>query len=266
MRNGEWIVSEKKPTFERPQLRQLERQKNMGFGNYLDDDRLELPSEAGNVDDPLFNPDDDWIRGASEELQIEAMRRWFCARYENPAYETPYSSDEGGYIFMWGGPYDPNDEIQERFSHVVPYEVMKKLIQELWIEVGDEWAPIGANVEYYDDELSFLVVSRNNPFQFLLDRLAQIDDVVEVECSPRASELIYQMAHSSLITALEAYLADTVAYWVEHDKEALRQFVSRNKDFKLLTLTLDQLFERLDELDKEVKQYLQDLICMAPPR
>lgn len=41
-----------------------------------------------------------------------------------------------------------------------------------------------------------------------------------------------------------------------HDKEALRRFVSRNKDFKARALTLDQMFDRLDALGDEVRQYL----------
>lgn len=224
------------------------------------DDRPELPPEAGKAESFRFDPDDDWIEGVEEDLQIEAMRQWFYARYEDPAQQTPYSSEEGGYVFVWGGPYDPNDVIQERFSHVVPYGVMESLIQELWMEVGDEWAPIDPEMDYYDDELYFLVLDRKDPFQLLQQRLEQIDAVLAVECSPLASGLIHQMAHSSLITALEAYLADTVAFWVKHDKEALRQFISRNKDFKKVSLNLNQLFERLDTLDDEVKKYLQSLI------
>ena len=231
----------------------------MSISDYLDD-RLDLPPEAGNIDEPLFDPVDDWIRVAQEEFQIEAMRQWFYARYEDPAQQTPYSSEEGGYIFVYGGPYDPNDVIQERFSHVVPYEVMGKLIDELWQEVGNEWAPTESEFEYYDDELSFLVVGRSDPFKFLQDRLEQINAVLAVECSPLASGIIHQMVHSSLITALEAYLADTMTFWVVHDKKVLRQFISHNKDFKKLSLTLDQLFERLDTLDAEVKRYLQNQI------
>lgn len=232
----------------------------MGFNDHMDDDRLELPPEAGNCDQHPFDPDDEWIKGAPRDQQVEAMRRWFYGRYEDPANQTPYSSQEGGYMFVWGGPYDPNDVIQERFDQVVPYKVMEGLINDLWQEVGDKWAPIEHEGVDYDDELSFLVVHRSDPSRLLQGRLAQIDAVITVPTPPFEAELIHQMAHSSLIAALEAYLADTVTYWVGHDKDALRRFVSRNKDFKARALTLDQLFDRLDMLDEEVRQYLQDLI------
>ena len=42
---------------------------------------------------------------------------------------------------MWGGPYDPNDEIQSRFGGIVEFDTMWELIEELWRDVGDKWAP-----------------------------------------------------------------------------------------------------------------------------
>lgn len=232
----------------------------MGYNDHIDDDRPELPIEAGNADQNPFEPNDVWLRGAPPELQIEAMRRWFYARYEDPANQTPYSSQEGGYMFVFGGPYDPNDVIQERFDQCVPYEVMEKLIRDLWTEVGDAWAPIEHEGVDYDDELSFLVVHRRDPWRFLQGRLAQIDAVLAVQTSDVEAELIQQMTHSSLISALEAYMADTVSYWVQNDTAVLRRFVSRNKDFKSRALTLDQVFDRLDVLEEEIRQYLQDLV------
>lgn len=101
----------------------------MGHYDHLDDDGPELPPEAGNSEHHPFEANDAWLQGAPPELQIEAMRRWFYARYEDPANQTPYSSQEGGYMFVFGGPYDPNDVIQERFDRAVPYKVMEKLIQ-----------------------------------------------------------------------------------------------------------------------------------------
>ena len=103
----------------------------MGHNDHMDDDRPELPTEAGNGDQHPFEPSDAWLQNAPPELQIEAMRRWFHARYEDPANQTPYSSQEGGYMFVFGGPYDPNDVIQERFDQFVPYKVMEKLIRDL---------------------------------------------------------------------------------------------------------------------------------------
>lgn len=102
------------------------------------------------------------------------MRRWFCGRYEDPANVTPYSSEEGGYIFVWGGPYDPNDVIKQQFGGLVEYEVMKVLIDDLYSEVGDMWAPI--EHDYYE-VLSMFVLHRTDPFQMLSERLVQTEAI-----------------------------------------------------------------------------------------
>jgi hypothetical protein len=66
-------------------------------------------------DDPLVQPNDNWLKSVDKELQVLAMREWFFARYEDPQNQTPYDSEEGQYIFIWGGPYDPRNELTDRF-------------------------------------------------------------------------------------------------------------------------------------------------------
>lgn len=232
----------------------------MGHNDHLDDDGPELPAEAGNTDTRQFDPNDDWIKSAPRDLQIEAMRRWFCDRYEDPANQTPYNGREGGYQFVHGGPYDPNDAIQERFGGVVDYEVMDELIQELYGEVGDEWAPIDDESDYYDEELSMLVSNRTDPNRMLSDRLTQIEAVLTVTGNNLATELTTQLAYGAVITALESYLWDTVAYWTANDEGTLRDFVATNKDFQAKTLQLSAIFKRLEGLKGEVETYLQDLV------
>lgn len=232
----------------------------MSHHDHLLDDWPELPLEAGNSDHHPFEPNDAWLKDAPEALQLEAMRRWFHARYEDPANQTPYSSHEGGYLFIHGGPYDPNDVIQKRFEGIVQNCVMEKLISDLWTEIGQQWAPIEDEGRDYGEELSISLERRTDPRSFLDNRLDQIKSVIAVQASPVEKDLIHQMAHSALITSLEAYLADTVIYWVRHDKSAMRKFVSGNKDFKARTLTLNQVFDRLEKLDHEIQEYLQSLI------
>lgn len=222
----------------------------------------QLPSEAGDFDSGPFEPNNDWLATAPKELQIAAMRRWFLDRYEDPANETPWDGEDKAYVFVWGGPFDPNDEIQSRFGGIVEFDTMWELIEELWSEVGDEWAPIEHEGVDYDDYLSHLVViDRGDPKRFLEERIAEIFSVLEATVLDGANKrLLNQMAHSSLISALEAYLADTVSYWVEKEERALRRFVSTNKDFQARSLTVAELFERLENLTGEVKIYLADFV------
>lgn len=223
---------------------------------------VELPPEAGNLDTKPFEPNDQWLASVSEELQYVAMRRWFLDRYEDPINETPWDGEDKCYIFVWGGPYDPNDEIQERFSGIVKFNVMRDLITDLWEEVGDEWAPIEHEGADYEDYVSHLIVKqRDDPCRFFSDRLDQIKVVLEaIAVDSSAKQLVLQMVHSSLIAALEAYLADTVLYWTSRDEQTLRHIVSTNKDFQKKSLKVAELFERFDGLKEEVNKYLTDLV------
>lgn len=206
--------------------------------------------------------DDDWLKGADRETQIEAMRIWFLKRYEDPANETPWDGEVKAYIFVWGGPYDPSDVIQDRFGDVVEFDVMWELIQDLHHDVGEEWAPTEHEGAEYDDYIHSLVVyRRNDPTNFLVMRMSAIEAAVDSSASTGASQrALHQMAHGALVSALEAYLCDTVLYWTGREDSAFRKLVSTSKDFQTRTLKLSELFERLDSLKDEVKDYLTGLV------
>lgn len=222
------------------------------------DDRPELPPEAGNQDVREFNPDDRWLQEATKVLQIEAMRQWFYARFEDPANCTPYESREGGYQFIYGGPHDPNEEIQERFSHVVEYEVMEELINDLVQECGDEWAAVDHGDWGYDDIYSMLPEDRTDPLKMLIERLNQIEETLTGPVTTQA--FVIQLLHSATITALEAYLWDTTAYWVTQNDDILRSFVKGNEDFAGEKLKLSDIFTTMEGLEKKVIDYLQTFI------
>lgn len=134
---------------------------------------------------------------------------------------------------------------------------MKELIDGLYAEVGDMWAPI--EHDYYED-LSMLVLHRTDPFGMLTERLTQIEAILTVTGNPQSIQLTIQLAHGAAITAMEAYLWDIVAYWVANDEDTLRNLVATNRDFQAKTLQLSTIFERIEGLKAEVELYLQELV------
>ncbi|MFA7944051.1 hypothetical protein ACEK06_16490 [Pseudomonas brenneri] len=225
------------------------------------DDRPELPPEAGDTSAWRFEPDNTWLATAPRELQIEAMRTWFYARYQDPAQDTPYNGREGGYLFIHGGPHDPNDVIQERFDAIVEFDIMEELIDELHQgDGGYEWAPVDHDVEPwdYEDFYSLLPVDRTDPLKMLIERLDQIEETIASQASPQG--FVIQLLHSAAITALEAYLWDTTAYWVTKEKRILQSFVKNNEEFVGEKLRLSEIFDVIDGLEKKVVEYLQTFI------
>lgn len=106
----------------------------------LSPEGYDLPPEAGDINDPRFDPVDDWLRGAAPELQRRAMRRWFALRYKDPKVATPHDG-EGAYLYVDGGPFRPQPVLEQRFGGLVDGAVIAELAGQLRGEVGDEWAP-----------------------------------------------------------------------------------------------------------------------------
>jgi hypothetical protein len=45
----------------------------------------------------------------TKEIAYQWLRAWFFERYEDPNESCPYISAEGGYQYIYGGPYDAHD-------------------------------------------------------------------------------------------------------------------------------------------------------------
>jgi hypothetical protein len=80
------------------------------------------------------------LRGMRFDDAVDAVVSWFNANFEDPAESTPYETAEGGYIYIWGGPYDAREEIYNEFGDAIS-EVTVEAAVELIEEDGWEWAP-----------------------------------------------------------------------------------------------------------------------------
>lgn len=82
------------------------------------------------------------LQEAASELQKEMLVAWFRSRFEDPAQETPYNGREGGYQYVWGGPYEARDELENNFSGIVNEKVIDGAVEEIESDGIHEWAPI----------------------------------------------------------------------------------------------------------------------------
>ena len=85
---------------------------------------------------------------SAEDLQhldrgtlIEVLKTWFYQNFEDPAEKTPYVSAEGGYQWIWGGPYDASDVLSSEFGNHVAEEVIKKVVADVQAQGLYDWAP-----------------------------------------------------------------------------------------------------------------------------
>lgn len=95
----------------------------------------------------------------------DLILQWFYANYEDPAENTPFESAEGGYQYIWGGPYEARDELYAMFGDIVPESLIEDVANE--IEKGGtfDWAPVQKEDDYEqnDDEPASLEIYLDEP-------------------------------------------------------------------------------------------------------
>jgi hypothetical protein len=236
----------------------------MGWNYHMDDNELgNLPPEAfstWDADGP-FDPQDHWLRTASKDHQVIAMRAWFLDRYCDPAHNTPYNGREGGFQFIHGGPFDPADVLPNRFARTVEDDMIQEVLDELHQRVGDEWAPVQHSVpDDYDDDYGVTIEDNGQPLARLRDRLAQSKQVLSLQGNFSVQLLARNLAFGSVITSLESFLWETVTYWVDHDDATVINIVTKIQAFRDQPLKLGRIFEKRETLKNDIKAYLQNLV------
>lgn len=229
----------------------------MGISDLIDDDWPTLPEESGQNTDSGFEPNDEWLEKAEPKQQNDAMQRWFLTRYCDPAEDTPYMSSEGGYLFIYGGPYDAEDELFNRFGDIFSEEVITKAVEDIESDGITDWAPMHRD---YDDQLEYVAEFRSTQYKLFMQRIHDVDALLSSPIDEENQPLLRQLLFGSLITSLEVYLADTTIFWVNYDKDVYRRFVKICREFNEKKFPLSEIFDHLESLEDDVKEYLHNQI------
>ena len=198
------------------------------------------------------------LKEKDKETQIEVMKQWFSRSYENPAENTPFESKEGGYIYIWGGPYNAKEELTEEFYGIIPEDVINELADELEWECS-EWSGIPTEDRY--DKYYYDVISANTASHgTLTEALTNIRMLAETDLSENLNNFLNMMLYVNVITALETFLSDAFISTVLNNDQLIRKFVKSNTDFSERKIALNDIFETVDNINIEVRKYLLDLI------
>jgi hypothetical protein len=88
------------------------------------------------------------FRRMSGQRKKEVMLEWFHANYEDPAERTPYESAEGGYQWIWGGPYNASEEFGGTFYDVASETLIQRVVDEVQSDGLFVWAPTPRREDY----------------------------------------------------------------------------------------------------------------------
>lgn len=100
--------------------------------------------------DPLTNPPEELMSLPIEEA-VEKIATWFFENFEDPAESTPYETAEGGYQYIWGGPYNARDVIENVFADTASEKLVTAAIEAVELH-GHEWVPNGHRIQPPDDD------------------------------------------------------------------------------------------------------------------
>lgn len=202
--------------------------------------------------------DSESLRGQPADVQHEVMERWFRARFEDPAERTPYDSAEGGYMWIWGGPFEAEDQLRGEFEGVVPENIILSLSRDLEAECP-YWAPVPSDDDY-DHALLEVVESNAAPRDTLSEALGTIDRLLALARDDSLEEAMNRLLYANVITALETYLSDTFLRQVQSFNHVLRRFVETTPDFKKRSLPFSEVFQAAENARDEAKKYLLKLV------
>lgn len=84
--------------------------------------------------------------------KLKVMLEWFYNNFEDPAERTPYETAEGGYQWIWGGPFEAHDELGGMFGGLASDALIEEAINEVQSNGLFEWAPTAKPGDYDDGE------------------------------------------------------------------------------------------------------------------
>jgi hypothetical protein len=185
---------------------------------------------------------------------MDAMRSWFFSNFQDPVEETPYISSEGGYQYLFGGPYDANEELDNRFEDIVPQEVRAKLGHELQ-DQSWEWAGRARDSDFDDYILENIAPPSEHIGRFTAS-IANIRKLVTTATDPSEEQFFRRMLYAGVITALETYLSDRFVSSITNNSAALRKFVETFPRFRKESISVSDVFKKSDHLERYVKTIL----------
>jgi hypothetical protein len=225
-----------------------------------DDDAIDLPPQAGRESAAGFEPNDAYLADASAQERQEIMRRWFLSRYQDPAMETPHSTEEG-YIYTHGGPYRADEELYDRFEDLCTEDEIEEAVDGLEADGIDEWAPIHYDQDDdFDAQFALILTQADQPLQTLRIRLEQSKRVLELDGDDEIEAVARNMVFSAMIGVLEAYLYEVAFFWIDTDDTVLRNLVEGLPHFKERKVPLADVFNQYEKIKDHAKGYLQNLV------
>ena len=164
------------------------RETDVGPHELLENIEFGLQHEPPEDDDGEDDADDD-----DRQARIDALVEWFFERFEDPAHRLPYESREGGYQWIYGGPYDAREELEDYFSDEAE-DIIQAAADEIESEGLTEWAPVSSPGDYDDHDDDHDPSGEDDLNEIVKD----LDDLISGIPEP-ASDPVFRLGDDGLV-------------------------------------------------------------------
>ena len=195
---------------------------------------------------------------ADRDTQFEVMKDWFYEHFEDPGERTPYESAEGGYIWIWGGPYDAREELEAEFGGVVPDDVIDDLVGELESECT-QWAPT-PSPDDYDNALIEDLARITEFYQNFSGAILDIERLLKTKVEDSVLPTFHRLLFVNVITAMETYLSDAFINTVVNSPHLMRRFIETTREFHAEKIPLADVYKAMEQVEQRARSYLADVV------
>ena len=186
------------------------------------------------------------------------MKDWFLKHFEDPAERTPYESAEGGYIWIWGGPYNAREELEDEFGDIVSEDVIDELANELEGH-GYEWAPTPSPADY-DNSLIEDLARITEFYHHFSGAILDIEALLKTKVDDSVLVTFHRMLFVNAITAMETYLSDAFINTVVNSPPLMRRFIETTPEFQSEKVPLSDVFKAIEQVEQRARSYLVDVV------
>ncbi|AGQ32471.1 hypothetical protein [Serratia liquefaciens] len=206
------------------------------------------------------------LKYKSKDDQLEVMRSWFLENYENPVHSCPYNGREGGYAYIYGGPFNAREELEMIFEGHVKDNYIEELSDELQDECHD-WSGNSNNMDdWYDDDLYSAVTSSEEPMVKFEENIHIIRSLVSGIYKEDQKRHLLNILFTNVITALETLYVELFIKSLDKNQSYILDLIEKGKsEFKWSkdTLSLPFKSESIEQLRMELIKSIKENLISA---
>lgn len=106
----------------------------------------------------------------------------------------------------------------------------------------------------------------DDPFTVFMSSYQGSSDLLAQSGSPDGGHLVNRLVFSHQVTALEAYLGDTLKNEVFRDRQAMQRLIDQDEDLKIQKFTLAEMAKEPRLIERVVHEHLRGIMYHNLPR